>query len=125
MDSGNTTQSLHLPPEVLLEVVSYLKTWTCQRDLWAMTLVSRSWNSAAIQELYRSPKISGKNFQCFVRTLCPSINSHIRRTSFSTMVKVLDMSNLVHDGSKSLTSRLLGRLKDGLEDFVAPQASFA
>ncbi|KAL8782064.1 MAG: hypothetical protein Q9213_005736 [Squamulea squamosa] len=35
------------------------------------------------------------------------------------------MSKLVHDSSKSLTSRLLGRLKDGLDVFVAPQASFA
>ncbi|KAL8925863.1 MAG: hypothetical protein Q9172_002067 [Xanthocarpia lactea] len=41
------------------------------------------------------------------------------------MVKELDMSKLVHDSSKSLTSRILGRLKDGLEIFVAPQASFA
>ncbi|MCJ1248682.1 hypothetical protein MMC30_005900 [Trapelia coarctata] len=35
------------------------------------------------------------------------------------------MSGLVHDGSKSLTGRLLGRVKENLEEFVAPQSSFA
>ena len=35
------------------------------------------------------------------------------------------MSSLVHSGSKSLTARLLGRVKSKLEEFVAPQASFA
>lgn len=35
------------------------------------------------------------------------------------------MGELVHDGSKSLTARLLGRLKGTLTDFVAPQASFS
>ena len=67
----------------------------------------------------------GKNFQRFVRTMCPSINAHIRKTSFSNMVKELDMGNLVHDSCRSLTARILSRLKDGLEVFVAPRASFA
>lgn len=35
------------------------------------------------------------------------------------------MSGLVHNGSKSLTARLLGRVKGRMEEFVAPQASFA
>jgi len=35
------------------------------------------------------------------------------------------MGELVHDGSKSLTARLLGRLKGSLTEFVAPQASFS
>jgi len=41
------------------------------------------------------------------------------------LVRVLDMSMLVHNGSRSLTARILGRLKGSLEYFVAPQASFA
>ncbi len=115
-----------LPIEILCQIVSYVDSIPfSQRDLWAMALVSRSWYSSSIASLYRKPDISGKNLGLFVRTLCPSINAHIRRTSFSGMVKELDMSKLVHDSSKSLTSRILGRLKDGLEVFVAPQASFA
>jgi len=35
------------------------------------------------------------------------------------------MGNLVHQGSRSLTARLLGRVKNNLQEFVAPQASFA
>lgn len=41
------------------------------------------------------------------------------------LVKKLNMGELVHDGSKSLTARLLGRLKGNLTSFVAPQASFS
>ncbi|KAI4115978.1 MAG: hypothetical protein LQ341_007706 [Variospora aurantia] len=61
----------------------------------------------------------------FVRTICPSINAHIRRTKFSTMVKNLNMSSLIHDSSRSLTARILIRLKEGLEVFYAPRTSFA
>lgn len=115
-----------LPIEVLCQVVNYVEFFSsAQRDLWALTLVSRSWYAVAVASLYKKPDISGKNFGLFVRTLCPSINAHIRKTGFSSMVKELNMSKLVHDSSKSLTSRILGRLKDGLEIFVAPQASFA
>ncbi|KAL8766812.1 MAG: hypothetical protein Q9194_006161 [Teloschistes cf. exilis] len=122
-----------LPLEILEQVATHVNdlesedgSWLVrQRGLWAMTLVSRTWYAAAITKLYHSPGIRGKNFQLFVRTLCPSINPHIRKTDLSTMIKVLNMSYLVHDGSKSLTSRILGRVKDGLEVFVAPQASFA
>ncbi|KAL8947463.1 MAG: hypothetical protein Q9222_006257 [Ikaeria aurantiellina] len=113
------------PLEVLLQIVHYVQTHpSSQHGLWAMTMVSRSWYAAAIDSLYRKPSISGKNFNRFVQTICPSINAHIRKTSFSTMVKELDLSNLVHDSSRSLTSRILGRLKHGLEVFVAPQTSF-
>ena len=35
------------------------------------------------------------------------------------------MGELVHNSSRSLTARLLGRLKGNIEEFVAPQASFA
>lgn len=34
------------------------------------------------------------------------------------------MSGLVHDGSRSLTARLIGRVKHNLDEFIAPQASF-
>lgn len=96
-----------------------------QRDIWAMTMVSRAWYSAAISSLYHRPAISGRNFALLVRTLCPSVIAHVRKTSFSTMVKELDMSRLVHDSCKSLTARILSRLKYGLKVFIAPRASFA
>ncbi|KAL9018177.1 MAG: hypothetical protein Q9185_004499 [Variospora sp. 1 TL-2023] len=41
------------------------------------------------------------------------------------MVKNLNMSSLIHDSSRSLTARILIRLKEGLEVFDAPRTSFA
>ncbi|KAL8904674.1 MAG: hypothetical protein Q9207_003124 [Kuettlingeria erythrocarpa] len=115
-----------LPAEVLLQIVAYVeKSPDRQRNIWAMTMVSRAWYSAAISSLYHSPAISGRNFTLFVRTLCPSVIAHVRKTSFSSMVKELDMSRLVHDSCKSLTARILSRLKSSLEVFIAPRASFA
>lgn len=117
-----------LPPEVLLQIVANVEAFPWpydQRDLWALTMVSRSWYSAAIPALYRRPYISGGNFGLFVRTICPSVNAHVRKTSFSTMVKDLSLGYLVHDSYRSLTARILSRLKGGLEVFIAPRASFA
>ncbi|KAJ9641479.1 hypothetical protein H2199_005449 [Coniosporium tulheliwenetii] len=73
---------------------------------------------------YEKPHIHGKNFDLFVRTICPSINAHVRKSDLAELVKVLDLRSLVHHGSKSMTARLLGRTKSSLETFIAPQATF-
>ena len=118
--------SVELPPEILDQIFSYVAQFpSSQTTLFSLLLVSRSWYYAAIPVLYNSPRISGKNYDLFVRMVCPSINAHIRSNGLSELIKTLDMSSLVHNGSKSLTARLLGRVKGHLEVFVAPQASFA
>ena len=120
------TPSIELPLEILQQILSYVAhSSLSQITLYSCSLVSHSWYSASISLLYDSPRISGKNYDLFVRTVCPSINAHIRSNGLSELVKMLDMSSLVHNGSKSLTARLLGRVKGHLEVFVAPQASFA
>lgn len=115
-----------LPPEILMQILSHLP---CDRlsqpTFYACTLVSHSWYPIAIERLYEAPWINSKNFTKFIDTICPSINPHVRTNGFSNFVKKLDMSNLVHDGSKSLTARILGRVKGHLEEFIAPQTSFA
>ena len=111
-----------LPLEVLHIIFSYAQD---QPTLHASALVSVSWYKSAIPFLYDSPSIHGRNFNAFVRTVCPSINAHVRTNGLAELVRKLDMSRLVHNGSKSLTARLLGRVKGNLEEFVAPQASFA
>lgn len=113
-----------LPSEVLRNVFVYL-TSIDQQTLYSSALVSRSWYTNSISSLYSSPVIDGKNYDLFVRAICPSVNAHIRTNGLAELVKTLDMSRLVHNGSKSLTARLLGRVKGNLEAFVAPQASFA
>ena len=116
-------ESSVLPPEILKYIFSYLPP-SSQSTFYAAALVSRVWYSVAIEYLYNNPSITGKNFDLFVRSICPSINAHVRHNGLGDIIRRMDMSGLVHNGSKSLTARLLGRVKNHLDEFVAPQASF-
>ncbi len=117
---------VQLPVEIILQVASHIpRQASDQKTLWSCCLVSRAWYSATVPLLYQRPYLGGWNFQAFVATVCPSKNAHIRRSQLAELVQTLDMGELVHDGSKSLTARLLGRLKGNLIEFVAPQASFS
>lgn len=79
----------------------------------------------AIQPLYDSPFLTGRAYELFVRTICPSVLAHIKKQNLANLVRVLDLSHIIHQGTKSTTARLLGRTKQGLQVFIAPQASFA
>lgn len=121
-----TRDPVYLPDEIILEILSYVKLdHDSQRTLHACCLLSHQWYSASVPHLYERPLLEGKAFDSFVRAICPSINLHVRVSPLSRLVKVLNMGHLVHHGSKSLTARLLGRTKESLEEFVAPQSSFA
>ncbi len=128
LPSSNKTrlQEISLPIEVIIQIVSFIPRQASeQKTLWSCALVSRAWYSATVPLLYDRPYLGGGNFQSFVTTVCPSKNAHIRRSQLAGFVRTLDMGELVHDGSKSLTARLLGRLKGNLIEFTAPQASFS
>ena len=115
-----------LPLEVVLMVISFIPIKReSQSTLYSACLVSRVWYTAALPRLYRYPQIDSSNFEKFVRTICPSINAHVRKTDLSDLVRVLDMSRLVHDGSRSMTARILSRLKNNMEMFVAPCTTFS
>ena len=116
--------SISLPVEIVEIIASFLAQ-SSPSSLLAAVLVSRTWYSASIQYVYERPFVTGRNYELFVRSVCPSINSHVRRNGLAENIRVLNLSRLVHNGSKSLTARLLGRVKPNLEEFVAPQASFA
>ncbi|KAI9674843.1 MAG: hypothetical protein M1829_003583 [Trizodia sp. TS-e1964] len=121
-----SSTEVFLPSEVIFNILSFIpRRASSQPTLHACSLVSRQWYAAAVLLLYERPHISGRNFKQFVATICPSVNAHVRKSELAILVKALDMGYLVHDGSRSLTARILGRLKGGLEEFVAPQASFA
>ncbi|MCJ1474560.1 hypothetical protein MMC13_003219 [Lambiella insularis] len=96
-----------------------------QHALYVFCLVARLWYAAAVEFLYSAPVLAGRNYLLFIRTLCPSINLHVRHSEVAPLVKALDLSRLVHEGSRTITSRLLGRVKHNLETLVAPQTSFA
>lgn len=120
------SREILLPAEIISHILSFVpKRPSFQRTLWACSLVSRAWYSGSIALLYAQPHLHGGNFSEFVTTVCPSKNAHIRQSSLAVLVRRLDMGELVHNSSRSLTARLLGRLKHNIEAFVAPQASFA
>jgi hypothetical protein len=115
-----------LPLEIIMLIISFIPVDPqFQSQLHALALVSRSWYSVAVTRLYHSPSVHGRRFDQFVRSVCPSINARIKKNGLGELIVRLDLSQLVHEGCKSVTARLLGRVKASLEEFVAPQASFA
>lgn len=125
-----------LPVEILVQILSILSSKApshsslhreSQKTLHSCVLVSRLWYNLTLEYLYSNPIFTsrGSTFQSFVNTICPSVNAHVKKSDCANMVRKLDMSRLVHEGSKSLTARILSRCKTRLEEFTAPQASFA
>ncbi|KAI9889513.1 MAG: hypothetical protein M1814_005207 [Vezdaea aestivalis] len=116
----------YLPTEIVAEVLDYVTKDPehAQSNLYNACLVSRAWYSAAISRLYRAPRLKGWNFVIFVNSVCPSINATVRKSPLAPLVEEIDMRHLVYESSKSLTGRLIGRCKENLKVFVAPQASF-
>ncbi|KAI9640338.1 hypothetical protein NHQ30_011080 [Ciborinia camelliae] len=120
------SQEILLPLEIISHILSYIPHRVdTQSTFYSCTLVSRLWYFASISLLYERPYLSGGNFNAFVTTVCPSKNAHIRQSALAPLVRRLDMGELVHNSSRSLTARLLGRLKGNIVEFVAPQASFS
>lgn len=120
-----TSSPIHLPDEIILQILDHVcRSNQSQTTLASVCRLSHQWFSAAVPYLYRHPILYGNKFEPFVKAICPSINLHVRKSPLAALVRVLDMSGLVHQGSKSVTARLLGRTKNTLEVFVAPQASF-
>lgn len=117
---------IHLPDEIIVNILEcILLSNETQKTLAECCRLSHQWYSISVPYLYERPRLYGKNFDPFARTICPSINLHVRKSPLSSLIKELDLGRLVHQGSKSITARLLGRTKTSLESFRAPQASFA
>ncbi|GAB7351789.1 hypothetical protein MBLNU459_g2363t1 [Dothideomycetes sp. NU459] len=119
------TAPVYLPDEIILQILAYVAAADeKQQTLYSCCLLSHQWYTAAVPFLYERPRLYGKNFDPFVRVICPSVNLHVKKSPLSGLIRVLNMAGLVHHGGKSMTARLLGRTKESLEEFVAPQASF-
>lgn len=115
-----------LPLDVLVQVAGEVARQPArQHALYVFCLVARLWYDAAVELLYTAPLLAGRNYLLFVHTICPSINLHVRPSEVAPFVRILDLSKLVHEGSRTVTGRLLGRVKHTLETLVAPQTSFA
>lgn len=70
--------------------------------------------------VYKDPYLSSHNFFQFVDTL--SVSS--RKKFYGSLIKILDLSNIVQSGKNSFISRLLRRSATNLQEFIAPQTSF-
>ena len=118
-----------LPPEVLELILNHVDMRQPrserQRDLWSCCVLSKSWYSATVKRIYQSPHLTTRNFDLFARTLCPPVNSHVRSVGLEEFVVNLDMGGLAYESTKSLTARLLRRIRQSLESFVAPSISFS
>lgn len=120
-------EPVYLPDEIIIQILAYISNWRyrAQPTLAACCQISHQWYRAAVPLLYRSPHLYGHNFAPFVASICPSKNLSVRESRLASLVRVLDMSALVHQATKSTTARLLGRTKANLETFVAPVRGFA
>ena len=126
MHSGD--QGMYLPDEIIIQILSYVAQSPlalARTTLTSCSFLAHQWYDAAVPLLYERPILWGRNFDLFVRTICPSKNAHVIRSPLAELVKSLDLSRLVHEGSKSTTARLIGRTKSQLEEFVAPVATFS
>jgi hypothetical protein len=98
----------YLPDELLLEILAYIDQWPTQvrqSTLVRFCGVSRQWYDVGVRKLYESPYLSGKAYELFVRTVCPSVLAHIKPSSLSGLVRVLDLSHIVHNSNKATTAR--------------------
>lgn len=82
-------------------------------------LVCRAWYLMCIPLLYKSPRLSSKNYALFVSTIVDN-----RRKRLGENVKDLDLSTILQSGKNSSISKVLRRCSPSLEQFTAPQTSF-
>jgi hypothetical protein len=120
---------VHLPSETIDNIVDLVAGQqdekARQARLWSLCLVSRDWYSVAVKHLYRSPVLGTRNFDLFIRTLCPPLNSKVRYVGLEDLVEDLRMGDLAYVTSSSMTARLLRRTKKSLVTFEAPSHSMS
>ncbi|RMD42939.1 hypothetical protein DV735_g2217, partial [Chaetothyriales sp. CBS 134920] len=118
-----------LPAEIIYRTVGFLNQIEDraerQRSVWASCLVSQAWYSASVVLLYHQPLLTGRNFDLFVRTICPPLRSPTRAIGLERLVVDLDMGGLAYESSNHLTARLLRRTGLSLKAFVAPARTFS
>lgn len=125
----HSSPPIYLPTELIVLIVSFVAADESDRrqpTLHSCCFVSRQWYSAAIAFLYERPRLdSGTAFKQFTETISPRIGARRSKVNLGALVHRLDLHLLVHHSSPSLTARLLGRVKDNLEVFIAPRVSFS
>ncbi|RMZ81487.1 hypothetical protein DV738_g2235, partial [Chaetothyriales sp. CBS 135597] len=118
-----------LPPEIINGIDGFLNQVADQTErqysLWACCLLSQAWYSVTVTLLYHEPFLTSRNFDLFVRTICPPVHSATRAIGLERLVVVLDMGRLAYESSNHLTARLLRRTGHSLQAFVSPARTFS
>jgi hypothetical protein len=116
--------AIYLPPEILFAIIYFVqRQYNPQRNLYTCCLVSRSWYFVAVVQLYRSPVITQNNYRHFVRTMCSSKKVFHSTSQISEYIKTIDLSDAIYDIPESMTKSLVGRVKRGIEAFIAPETN--
>ena len=108
--TGRLQWANYLPDELLLEVLSYIPEGPqSQTTLAQFCLVSRQWYDLGIERLYRAPYLVGKTYDLFVRTVCPSVLAHIKKSELAGLgsMSVTNFSGLPTNPSCSPNPRPL------------------
>ncbi|KIV90701.1 hypothetical protein PV10_05329 [Exophiala mesophila] len=114
-----------LPAEVIDSISIHVMQFDqYQSSLASCCLVNRSWYAGFIAGLYAYPIITQRNFEYFARTLSSPVTKKTK-VGLEHLVKRLDLSSIAYESSKSLTARLLGRVKNSLEFFASPAITFS
>lgn len=126
----SSASKIFLPTEIVIQIVSLvdrsLSGYERQKALYTICLISHQWYSAALSFLYVRPRLEkGNTYRKFTATLCPPAGAPKTSKDLGGLVRRLDLSRLVHHSSNSMTARLIGRVKDNLEVFIAPASGFS
>ena len=115
-----------LPLEVVNKIITCLTSLggNTQSDLSACCLLSKTWYAAAVRPLYDNPCLSSSIFGYFMRTVCATTDGRVRDIGLVKLITVLDMRGIADLRGRSAIPKLLGRVKDTVEVFVAPKTSF-
>lgn len=114
-----------LPAEVIdLIGIHVMQSDQYQSSLASCCLVNRPWYASFISRLYAYPIITQRNFEYFARTLSSPVTKKTK-VGLEQFVKRLDLSSIAYESTKSLTARLLGRVKESLEFFASPAITFS
>ncbi|CAH01501.1 Pfu1p [Kluyveromyces lactis] len=107
---------MKLPLEIFDLTISMMSPQDIRMNL---VLVCRAWYLICIPKLYRTPKLTSRNFLKFVETVLAD-----RKRKTCEHVVHLDLSPIIQSGKNSYVSKVLRRCSKNLVSFTAPQTSF-
>ena len=116
---------IYLPTEIVVQIVHFIATTTEDQErqgtLHACCLISRHWYSVAVSFLYGRPVFrDGIALKRFADTVCSPNHAQKSRLNLGSFVRYLDLNYRSHDGTNILMAKLLSRVSENLEVFIAP-----